>query len=204
MPRLLAAGLLASVLTAPLTAAHAAIAPDALVNQTTEKVLVALKDNKERLGSDPSFVYKLVDDLVLPHFDFEAMSRLVLGRYWNQASEAQRKSFVAAFRTLLVRTYAGSLNRYTDQQIVLLPLREDGKGEEVTVRSEIRQGGGPAIPIDYRMRRSGEQWKVFDVSVDGISLVTNYRSSFSQQIQRSGLDALIAQLETRNKDAGSR
>ena len=184
------------VLIAPLS--HADMGPDELVRVTSDKVLEAIKQNREQLKSDPKLVYKIVDELVLPHFDFEAMSKLVLGANWRRATPAQQAEFTREFRTLLVRTYAKSLAEYDEQGIRYLPMRPEADPNEATVRTEIQPKAGPSIPVDYRLRKSGTSWKVFDVSIDAVSLVTNYRTTFAQDGQRIGMDGLIKQLQRRN------
>ena len=175
--------------------------PQTLVQETSEKMLAKLKAEKELLKQEPGRIYELVNEIVIPHFDFEYMSQLVLGKYWRRASAGQRHEFTEQFRTLLVRTYAKSLNEYSDQVINFLPFREVSGGGDVTVRTEVDQPGGFPIPIDYRLHQKGGAWKVFDVIIDGVSLVTNYRSSFSKEIRRGGIDTLIAKLAERNKEA---
>lgn len=175
--------------------------PQTLVQETSEKMLAKLKAEKDLLKQEPGRIYELVNEIVIPHFDFEYMSQLVLGKYWRRASAEQRHDFTEQFRTLLVRTYAKSLNEYSDQVINFLPFREVSGGGDVTVRTEVDQPGGFPIPIDYRLHQKGGEWKVFDVIIDDVSLVTNYRSSFSKEIRRGGIDALIAKLTKRNKEA---
>lgn len=173
----------------------------ALVQETTDKVLQRLEKDSNLKG-EPARVEGLIEDLVLPHFDFRRMTQWVLGRYWRQASAAQQERMVDEFRTLLVRTYGTALLEYTGQSIRYLPLHAREDADDVTVRTEIEQGSGPPITIDYRMHHDeGSGWKVYDIVVDGISLVTNYRSSFATTVRRSGIDGLIAELEERNARA---
>lgn len=188
------------LLLSPL--AQAETAPDELVRTTSDKVLEAIKQNREQLKTDPQLVYRIVDELVLPHFDFEAMSKLVLGVNWRRATPAQQKAFTQEFRDLLVRTYAKSLAEYDEQGIRYLPMRPDADPSEATVRTEIQPKAGPSIPVDYRLRKSGDSWKVFDVSIDAVSLVTNYRTTFAQDVQRIGMDGLIKQIKRRNEGNG--
>ncbi|HEB95597.1 MAG TPA: ABC transporter substrate-binding protein, partial [Sedimenticola thiotaurini] len=130
-------------------------------------------------------------------FDFERMSRLALGRHWRKASEQQRQAFVAAFRQLLVRTYATALLNYSDEQIVYKPLRQEPTGKEAVVNTLVSEPGGAPVPIDYRLHLGSDgHWRVYDVIVDGVSLVSNYRSSFGSEIRRRGMDGLIRKLET--------
>jgi phospholipid transport system substrate-binding protein len=176
------------------------VPPDELVKDTSQRMIEVLRDKQEELKADPGLIYSLVDQILLPHFDFVAMSRLVLGKHWKEASREQRKRFVEEFRTMLVRTYASALNQYHDQEIEYLPVQISKNGKNALVRTEVKQGGSFPIPINYRLRLRKTGWKVFDVTVDGISLVTNYRSSFGAEIRKSGIGKLIAMLEERNKE----
>ncbi len=187
------------VLALAVVAAPAAPAddPQALVEQTTERMLATLKKERPLLEKEPERIYDLVSDIVLPHFDFVAMSRWALGPHWREASRKQKLRFVRAFRTLLVRTYATALLEYTDEEVVFLPLRDDPASGEVTVRTEVHRSAGEPIAIHYRLHLRRGAWKVFDVTVDGISLVANYRTSFDTEVREHGLDALIARLEER-------
>jgi phospholipid transport system substrate-binding protein len=177
--------------------ALAAGSPGDIIRDTSDRMLDALRKNEAELKTDTSELYALVNKIVLPNFDFEAMSRWVLGRYWRQATPEQRKRFVAEFRTLLVRTYGSSLLNYTDASIRVLPM-PPVSGDDVTVRSQVERGDGPPIPINYSMHRKNDVWKVYDVSVDGVSLVTTYRGSFADEIRQDGIDGLIAKLAKRN------
>jgi phospholipid transport system substrate-binding protein len=180
--------------------AMAANGPEQLVRQTSESVIAEIRANLDVYKSDPKKVYKLVDELVLPHFDFAAMTDLALGRYKDEASATQKPAIVAEFRQLLVRTYSSALFEYTDQEMIYLPMEGSEAEGEVTVRTEIEQAGGFPIPINYVLRLGDEGWKVFDVSVDEVSLVTNYRSSFARAIKKDGIDGLINTLRERNQE----
>jgi len=170
----------------------------ATVRETTEKVLAVLRAEGDSLKTDPTRLYELVEEVILPRFDFERMSRWVLGAHWRKASEQQRASFVKAFETLLVRTYSQALASYRNQTVLYEPTRTRSE-DEVTVRASIDQGGGPSIPISYEMHKSADGWKVYDVAIEGVSLVINYRSSFGQEITRNGIDGLIQRLDERNR-----
>lgn len=196
-----AAGHLLVVLAVALPglAAHAAVEPpgQVVVRNTTARMLEALRRDREEISAHPARIYNLVADIILPHFDFDRMSRRVLGKHWRRASRAQRERFVQEFRTLLVRTYATALSEYRDQNIrYLKPRARDDT--ELTVRTQIEQQGGPPIPIDYQLYRTADSWKVYDVVIDGVSLVVNYRSSFSAEIRKGGIDGLIARLAEHN------
>ncbi|MGB5471904.1 MAG: ABC transporter substrate-binding protein [Gammaproteobacteria bacterium] len=182
------------------TSLHAAsdITPLELVRDTSSRMLVALKDNRAAIKQDSSRLYDLVSTIVLPYFDFERMSQWVLGKNWRTATPEQRDRFVEQFRGLLVRTYGQALSDYADEKIVYLPFAGDLSAPTVTVRTEIEQAGS-TIPISYSMYRSGEGWKVYDVAISGVSLVTNYRSSFGNIIRDKGIDNLITQLVEKNK-----
>lgn len=179
--------------------AMAASGPEQLVRQTSESVIAEIRVNQDIYKSDPQKVYQLVDELVLPHFDFATMTDLALGRYKDEVSATQKPAIVAEFRQLLVRTYSSALLEYTDQEMIYLPMEGSEAEGEVTVRTEIEQAGGFPIPISYVLRLGDEGWKVFDISVDEVSLVTNYRSSFARAIKKDGIDGLIKTLQERNQ-----
>lgn len=192
--------LLLAAAMALLPAARAADQPhpaEETVREAADRVLARLEAEKNVIESNPARVYDLAQSIILPHFDFERMSRWVLGRHWRDASEAQRERFTEEFRTLLVRTYARALAEYSEQEVEFLATRERAE-DDVLVRTEVRQSGGPPIPIHYSMHRTDGTWKVYDVTIDGISLVTNYRSAFSSQIRQGGVERLIDRLAERN------
>lgn len=173
--------------------------PQELIEDTSAKMITALRENKAELQADNSKLYGLVREIVLPHFDFDLMSRWVLGRYWRQATPEQRRQFVDEFRTLLVRSYAGALLEYSDEDISFPPSPEVAEdAEKATVRSMVGSERQDPIPINYSLRRRDGDWKVYDVKVDGISLVINYRSTFANQIRDDGMDAVISDLQQRN------
>src|SRR5215813_11774660 len=180
MKRILAVLVLAS---APLLA-FAQEAPDALVKRTTDEVLAIIKADKDMQSGNMTKVVELAEQKVLPHFDFERMTRLAVGRNWSQANDAQKQALVKEFRTLLVRTYSSSLAQYRNQTIEVKPARVGAGDNETVVRTAIIQQGGPPIPIDYSMEKVASEWKVYDVVIDGASLVTTYRGTFNDQIQR--------------------
>lgn len=177
----------------------AAVSPQELVQRTAEEMLAKLRVEKQVIEQHPERIYELVNQIVLPHFDFERMSSWVLGKHWRTATPAQKERFMTQFRTLLVRTYAKSLSEYTDSKISYLPMRPSPQEDQAKVRTEVDQPGGFPIPIDYELHRQGDQWKVIDVTIDGVSLVTNYRSTFASQIRQDGLDKLITVLAERNQ-----
>jgi phospholipid transport system substrate-binding protein len=184
------------LLASPLLQAAAEEAQQ-LVVDTSTRVLERLKQDREKLLGKPDLIYPLVEDLVLPHFDFERMSIWVLGKNWRKADRQQQQQFVEQFRTLLVRTYAKALLEYTEQKLNYLPLHAEADAKRVTVRTEVTQPGGVNIPINYSMFLN-DHWKVYDISVDGVSLVTNYRSTFASEIRQGGIDKLLARLAEMN------
>ena len=186
------------MLAMPAMPAMAATGPEQLIRETADKVLDEIRTNSAQYMSDPQGVYDLVNTLVLPHFDFSAMTDRALGRYKDEVSEQQRPEIINEFRLLLVRTYSSALLEYTDQVLVYLPMEGSEAEGEVTVRTEIEQAGGFPIPINYMLRNGDDGWKVLDISVDEVSLVTNYRSSFARAIKKNGVDGLIETLRGRN------
>lgn len=197
----LVAGLVALSL---LVAAHgqaaaADVAPDVLVKTTTQEVVAILKKDKDIQAGDTHKIYELVDAKILPNFDFNHMTMLAVGKYWSRATPAQRQSLIQEFRALLVRTYASSLTAFNNQAIEFKPFSMAPDATDVTVQTQVKQPGAQPIPIDYSMEKTPFGWKVYDVAIDGVSLVTNYRSSFSSEIRQSGIDGLIRTLASRNQ-----
>lgn len=193
-------GLALAALAAMLSLGAAAAigqSPEDLVRTTTDKLVGVLKKEQQVIDANPDRIYDIVDEYVLPNFDFRRMSQRVLGKFWNRASEEQQSRFVEEFKTLLVRTYATALREYSDQKIDFLPTRsrEDG---EVSVRMQVNQSGGPPVPIHYEMYKTDVGWKVYDVAIDGVSLVINYRSTFAAEIRDNGVDGLIDRLVKHN------
>jgi phospholipid transport system substrate-binding protein len=174
-------------------------APDAMVKSITQEVITIVKQDKDIQAGNRKKVFDLVDAKVLPFFDFTRMTRLAVGRNWNTATPDQQKSLVNEFRTLLVRTYSTALTSYRDQTIDFKPMRSQPADTEVTVRTVVNQTRGDPVTIDYSMEKLADDWKVFDVAVSGVSLVTNYREDFATQVKNGGIDGLIKTLQTKNK-----
>jgi phospholipid transport system substrate-binding protein len=183
----------------PLFAVADATAPDVLVKNTANDVLAIVKSDKDIQAGDMSKITALTEEKILPQFDFNRMSRMVLGKYWNGATPEQKQQFIDQFRTLLIRTYASALSKYRDQTIEYKPLRASPEDTDVTVKTKILQPSGPAIPIDYSLIKNPEGWKVYDVVIEGVSLVTNYRGQFSSYARQGGLDEVNRQLVAKNK-----
>jgi phospholipid transport system substrate-binding protein len=180
------------------------IPPDVLARTTTQEVLSILKKDKESLSDNPAKVYQLVEVKVLPNFDFNRMTQLAVGKHWPGATAQQKQALVVQFRNLLVRTYSSSLLEFSNQAVEFKPMTIKPDDTDVTVHSEIRQPGGQPIPIDYSMYKTAFGWKVYDVAIDSVSLVTNYRASFSSTIRQSGIDGLIATLAAKNVKPAAR
>jgi phospholipid transport system substrate-binding protein len=190
---------LAFLLPAP---AGAAPMPDQIVRDNVAKLISLIKTNRDAYAKDHKKLYAMVHEELLPNFDFAAMSRMVLGRHWRQANEDQRARFTVAFRDLLLRTYATVLLKYNDEEVVHLHFTGKPEDKTVVVRTEVKQGGGgPNIPIYYSFYRKNSDWKVYDVTVEGVSLVTNYRGTYASKIQNQGLEALIEDVSKTEKSS---
>lgn len=174
-------------------------APDVLVKNVTNEVLDAVRKDKDLQNGNSKKTLDLVETKVLPHFNFQRMTQLAMGREGRQATPEQLKVLTDEFRTLLVRTYSKALTEYRDQEISFKPLKWTAADTDVKVRTEVKQSGGKPIALDYFLEKSPAGWKVYDVEVAGASLVTNYRSSFGQEIQKNGIDGLIRSLQAKNK-----
>ena len=153
-------------------------APQQVIQDTSNEIKLLLKRDRDLLTSDPAYVYKMVDEVLVPHFDLNRISGLVLGRYWKRASAEQKETFKHEFKRMLVRTYVTAFN-------------------EILVRTKITRNG-PPVAVDYRMRDKGEGWKVYDVKIEGMSLITNYRSSFNRLIRTNGMNGLLTHLALSN------
>ena len=175
------------------------IGPDELVRKTADDVISTIKQDKDIQAGDTSKIYKLAEEKILPNFDFERISRLVLGKAWRQATDKQKTEFKYEFKNLLLRTYAVALSKYKDQKIEYKPLRMKPTDEIVTVKTEIIQSGGQPIDVDYALAKQDDGWLVIDIIIEGVSLVTNYRSQFASEIKKNGMDSLIIELAKKNK-----
>jgi phospholipid transport system substrate-binding protein len=193
----LMAGIAATMLVGVASASD--MAPDALVKATATDVLDIIKKDKDIQNGDMRKISALAEEKILPHFDFERMSRMVLGKHWNRATKEQQQQFITEFRSLLIRTYASALTKYRNQTIEYKPFRAQPSDTEVTVKTQIVQPGGQPLPIDYSLVKKEDGWKVYDVAIEGVSLVTNYRGQFSTEVRQSGMDGLIQRLAEKNK-----
>ena len=178
-------------------AASAATPPDQEVRQATDQLRTLIQQHHDEYKSKPETFYKVVDQEVVPHFDERYIGQIVLARFWRNASEAQRSRFVAAFKNSLVHSYADALlDNYNTVQTSWKPVHIAAGATEATVDAELQRQGAPPIQIGFSVHQIGNGWKVYDVVVDGISLVANFRSQFSEEIKRDGLDSLIKRLES--------
>lgn len=199
--------LLCLVLMVPISAVagsvdQAVTQPDQIVRQTVAGVLDQLKKNKAQYEADHSKLFAMVDERILPYFDFKKMSQLVLGLNWRRANDEQREKFVSEFKQLLVRTYAIALLKYTNQTLEYMPYTGQPSDKLVTVKVNVKQGGGsPDIPVYTQFYNGKNGWKVIDISIEGISLVTNYRNVYNDTIKTGGLDKLIQSIADSNRKA---
>lgn len=181
----------------PFGAGAADGGPDALVRSVSEEVLAVIRTTK-----DKPTLRKIAEQKVLPHFDFRTMTQLAVGQHWRQASPDQQKALEDAFRTLLVNTYTAALNvaAIGKETVEIKPVEAKPGENDIIVRTMIRSPNRQPIPVDYRMQRTTNGWKVYDVIVENLSLVTNYRSSFASEIGRSGIDGLLKVLQAKNRE----
>lgn len=174
-------------------------APDVLVQRVTDDVLEIIRKDKDIQNGDTHKVLDLVDKKVLPHFNFTHMTALALGKDWRKASPQQQQQLTAEFKTLLVRTYSNALTGYRNQKVVYKPFKMAATDTDVLVRTEVHQPGGKPVQLDYSLEKMDAGWKVYDVVVAGISLVTNYRGQFGQEVRNGGIDGLMASIAAKNK-----
>ena len=174
--------------------------PVAVVKDTSDKMLAQILSRKQELNAEPSKIYPLVEDTVLPHFDFARMAQLVLARHWREASAEQKDVFIREFRELLTRTYATALLNYSGQSIEYLPFNMEPNATRAEVNTVVRENGSPPLPIDYKLYLTNNEWKVYDVIIDKLSLVANYRTNYDSKIRRYGLDGLLQKLVARNNE----
>jgi phospholipid transport system substrate-binding protein len=177
------------------------IAPDALIKNTVQEVIAIIKADKDIQAGDQKKIIALVDAKVLPNFDFSRMTQLAVGKYWRTATPEQKQSLVTEFRNMLVRTYTKVFTVYRDQTVEVKPSKIATDDTEVTVKTVISKPGSQPILVDYEMKKADSGWKVYDISIDGVSMVMSYRGTFATQIQESGIDGLIKTLSVKNVNA---
>lgn len=172
--------------------------PVELLERKSDEVIKILKQQHDQIETDPTLIYKIVDEHIVPHLDDVTMAKLALGKNWRKADNEQKIEFVDQFRILLVRTYGKSLQEFSDQTIKFYPLKVDDGAKKAIVKSDVLQSGGPKIPVSYRMRLKGNAWKVYDIIIDGVSLVTSYRGTFAQEMRKGGMAGLLKMLHEKN------
>lgn len=175
------------------------LGPDALVKNVTQEVLTIIREDKDLQSGNTKRAVELVEAKVLPHFNFKRMTALAVGRDWRQASPAQQQALTDEFKTLLVRTYSNALTAYKNQTVDFRPFRMQPNETDVTVRTQVSQPGAKPVGMDYSLEKSEASWKVYDVVVGGVSLVTNYRDSFATEVRNGGIDGLIKSLQEKNR-----
>lgn len=175
----------------------------ALVRGTTDELFAAVDADAAPLREDPAKARALVDEFITPHVDLQGFSKLVLGKHWKRANPEQREQFLVEFHTLVLRTYATAVTSYTGIQIEYLPMREEKRENFATVRTLIPRTDGEAVKVNYRLHCRNDIWKLFDVNIAGVSMVTTYRSAFSAEVKKSGLDGLIKALQQKNQEVGA-
>ena len=173
--------------------------PEAMIKKVTDDVLTIVRQDKDIQSGNTKKAIELVEAKVLPNFNFQHMTSLAMGKDWRAATPEQKKQLADEFKTLLVRTYSNALTGYKDQTIRYKPTKMQGGETDVIVKTEVVQPGNKPVPLDYSVEKLAEGWKVYDVVVSGVSLVTNYRDTFNQEVRASGIDGLIQMLVTKNK-----
>jgi len=176
----------------------AAEAPDVFVKKIADEIFEILKTDKDLKAGNREKAYKITEEKILPYFDFDRITRLVLGKAYPAATKEEQEAFKKEFRTMLVKTYGTALLRFKDQKLNYKPARFETTDEEVLIKTEVLQPGAPPLPIDYMLEKDGNSWKVFDIIIEGVSLVTNYRGQFGNEIKQNGMASLIAKLAEKN------
>ena len=169
-----------------------------MLKRTSDEVIQILNDKREAIDAEPNLVYQIVDEYIIPHLDDVTLAKLALGKNWRKANNDQKIEFVDQFRTLLIRTYSKSLQEFSDQTINFFEPKMKADATKVTVKSEVLQPGGPSIPVNYRLRLKDNEWKVYDIKIDGVSLVTSYRGTFAQEMRKGGMKGLLKMLHEKN------
>jgi phospholipid transport system substrate-binding protein len=209
--RTIAAALLIASLSAAALPVHAAGSCEstnredalALVRETTSALFAALEAEDGVLSEDPARARALVEEFITPHVDLKGFSKLVLGKHWRRATPEQRQQFLTQFHSLILRTYATAVTTYTGIEVRYMPMREESRPNFATVRTVIPRADGEGVKVNYRLHCRNNVWKLFDVNIAGVSMVTTYRSAFSAEVKRSGLDGLIKVLQQKNDEVGA-
>ena len=195
--------MLISTLTLPVAFAQE-VAPDVLLKTVTQEVIAILKQDKDIQAGNSAKLTDLVETRILPHFDFNRMTQIAAARSWRLATPEQQQALTAEFKTLLVRTYSTALSSYRDQVIEFKPLRSAPGDAEVTVKSVVKKSGAAPLTIDYDLERLAAGWMVYDIKIEGVSMVTTYRETFASTVRESGVDGLIKTLSDKNRQGDTR
>ena len=194
-----------ALLVTGFQAAQANEDPKALLESVSNKMITALNNNRDRIKQDASVTQGLIEEILIPHLDFITASKYVLGKHWDTATKKQKIGFIKAFRKLLLRFYSSALTEYLnshegqlDPKIMVFHAPADPSAQQLVLRSEVQPKSGKPVPVNYQMHMTRKGWRVFDVSVEGVSVITTYKTSFASEIQQKGLDALISSIENRN------
>lgn len=175
--------------------------PEQIVEETSTELLKIINEQSDRIKNEEGYVNQVINDLILPYIDLQSMGKLILGKHWKTASDEQRNQFIQEFKSMLIRTYAKSVADYGHAKVIVFPPKGEQKGKRHRVKSHLDLGSGTPLQVDYVFRRKDDAWKVFDLVVDGLSLIKNFRTSFSQEISETSLDALIQRLASTNTEA---
>ena len=192
-----AVGLLLSFCVS-VASAEALPPPEQAIQEVSESLKMLLQNNQERIKTDAAYVYQLADEVIAPRVDFNRLSGLALGKHWRRATAAQKKEFMKQFQRLLVRTYSTAFREFGDWSLRFVPRRDAADAVKVIVRSKIQRSGAPPVSVNYRMHQKDGDWLAYDVVIEGISLVTNYRSTFAKEVRRNGMDGLIKRVTNLN------
>ena len=201
MKKLLMTGLITQLLVIGLLSTVVAEirSPEVIIEQTSTQLLDIINQESDRIREDVKFVDSIVNEIIVPIIDLQSMAKLILGKHWKTASEQQRTDFIDEFKNMLIRTYAKSVADFGHAKINIIPNAEGQKGKFYRVKTQVTLSGNPPLNVDYVFRQQNDkQWKAFDLVVDGLSMIKNFRSSFSQEIEETSLDALIDRMRNTN------
>lgn len=196
MKQLIVTGILSLAMLVGAYGFAEGLGPSELIDQCAQKMLKALDANRAEYRKDPTKIHQLVDEVLLPHFDTAYSAQMVLGTHWRKATAEQRKAFIDAFYQSLLENYGAALAEFTGDRMKVLPFRGDLATGKATVRTEVKRNDGTRIPVNYSMRKTEQGWKAWDVTIEGISYVKNFKNQFGAEIEQKGLDAVIKRLET--------
>lgn len=177
------------------------VAPDAMIKATVQDVIAIAKHDKAIQAGDQTRALAVVEEKILPHFDFARMTQLAVGKYWRTASAEQKQTLAREFQAMLLRTYTKAFTGYQNQSVEVKPLKFAAEDTDVTVKTLLTKPGAPAVAINYELRKGSNDWKVYDLSIEGAGLVSAYRGTFAKEIEDGGIDGLIKMLTTKNAGA---